>query len=276
MENLTAHELVDKFVKSGLMVGRNIIEEIVRRDDIYAHLSNIMREDRYWEIGKEGDAWSPIHTFFILGLKKDDRAFEILRYAIRYRVEELDDWIPADLPSILYSFGTTYFDEIKEIALDTSLDMYVRLAAIETLCAFGVVNNELTGGVAKLCKQLLMEERNEELIGLALPHIAEIKDEELFEMIKEFYIESEFAKDVIDIQGLTELHSGKSDNHEYTHSTKNLWEHFSKGNLDYRRRITEKAFKKPAVQIKTKKIGRNDPCPCGSGKKYKKCCGRVA
>ncbi|HPO29127.1 MAG TPA: SEC-C metal-binding domain-containing protein, partial [Caldisericia bacterium] len=23
-----------------------------------------------------------------------------------------------------------------------------------------------------------------------------------------------------------------------------------------------------------KKIGRNDPCPCGSGKKYKKCCGK--
>ncbi len=26
--------------------------------------------------------------------------------------------------------------------------------------------------------------------------------------------------------------------------------------------------------IKGEKIGRNDPCPCGSGKKYKKCCGR--
>ena len=23
-----------------------------------------------------------------------------------------------------------------------------------------------------------------------------------------------------------------------------------------------------------KKVGRNDPCPCGSGRKYKKCCGR--
>ena len=22
------------------------------------------------------------------------------------------------------------------------------------------------------------------------------------------------------------------------------------------------------------RVGRNDPCPCGSGKKYKKCCGR--
>ena len=31
--------------------------------------------------------------------------------------------------------------------------------------------------------------------------------------------------------------------------------------------------KKPARRTE-KKIGRNDPCPCGSGKKYKKCCGR--
>jgi SEC-C motif-containing protein len=28
------------------------------------------------------------------------------------------------------------------------------------------------------------------------------------------------------------------------------------------------------VRRETPKIGRNDPCPCGSGKKYKKCCGR--
>ncbi len=32
--------------------------------------------------------------------------------------------------------------------------------------------------------------------------------------------------------------------------------------------------KKSGTIIKEKKIGRNDPCPCGSGKKYKKCCGK--
>ncbi|WP_295815019.1 SEC-C metal-binding domain-containing protein, partial [uncultured Nitratireductor sp.] len=26
------------------------------------------------------------------------------------------------------------------------------------------------------------------------------------------------------------------------------------------------------LKPRTKKVGRNDPCPCGSGKKYKKCC----
>ena len=29
----------------------------------------------------------------------------------------------------------------------------------------------------------------------------------------------------------------------------------------------------PPMVKKTSDIGRNDPCPCGSGKKYKKCCG---
>ena len=29
----------------------------------------------------------------------------------------------------------------------------------------------------------------------------------------------------------------------------------------------------PVAQRPVEKIGRNDPCPCGSGKKYKKCCG---
>ena len=32
--------------------------------------------------------------------------------------------------------------------------------------------------------------------------------------------------------------------------------------------------KKSGTIVKGKKVGRNDPCPCGSGKKYKYCCGR--
>ena len=32
--------------------------------------------------------------------------------------------------------------------------------------------------------------------------------------------------------------------------------------------------KEMPYQRETPKVGRNDPCPCGSGKKYKKCCGK--
>ena len=33
-------------------------------------------------------------------------------------------------------------------------------------------------------------------------------------------------------------------------------------------------WRKSKVVVNENKVGRNDPCPCGSGKKYKKCCGK--
>jgi hypothetical protein len=40
-----------------------------------------------------------------------------------------------------------------------------------------------------------------------------------------------------------------------------------------RREEITKEFRKSKTVVKEKLPGRNDPCPCGSGKKYKKCCG---
>ena len=37
----------------------------------------------------------------------------------------------------------------------------------------------------------------------------------------------------------------------------------------------EEPLPPPVKPIHTEQsVGRNDPCPCGSGKKYKKCCGK--
>lgn len=44
-------------------------------------------------------------------------------------------------------------------------------------------------------------------------------------------------------------------------------------NISTNRGSDQTAAKKP-VKRSEKKVGRNDPCPCGSGKKYKNCCGR--
>ena len=40
--------------------------------------------------------------------------------------------------------------------------------------------------------------------------------------------------------------------------------------------IAKKYKQSKTVRRESPKIGRNDPCPCGSGKKYKHCCGRNA
>ena len=41
-----------------------------------------------------------------------------------------------------------------------------------------------------------------------------------------------------------------------------------------KRKELYKEQKRSTTIVKEKKVGRNEPCPCGSGKKYKHCCGR--
>ena len=42
-----------------------------------------------------------------------------------------------------------------------------------------------------------------------------------------------------------------------------------------RRKELYREQKKSGTSVKERKVGRNEPCPCGSGKKYKYCCGRA-
>ena len=41
-----------------------------------------------------------------------------------------------------------------------------------------------------------------------------------------------------------------------------------------KRKQNKKDYNRSQIVVKGDKVGRNDPCPCGSGKKYKKCCGK--
>ena len=76
-------------------------------------------------------------------------------------------------------------------------------------------------------------------------------------MLKDFKQVQEFVQYITDVMNNTRLWSNNG------HTPREL-----SGKL---RRTNLKLL--PSEPVKSKKIGRNDPCPCGSGKKYKKCCG---
>jgi uncharacterized protein len=50
----------------------------------------------------------------------------------------------------------------------------------------------------------------------------------------------------------------------------NAW---TKGNIEPEPFPLWAAANSPSAPVRTSKAGRNDPCPCGSGRKYKRCCG---
>lgn len=57
---------------------------------------------------------------------------------------------------------------------------------------------------------------------------------------------------------------------------KNSWEYTIEVDRDKPEDITdlEILLARPTPTTAERKVGRNEPCPCGSGEKYKKCCGR--
>ena len=46
------------------------------------------------------------------------------------------------------------------------------------------------------------------------------------------------------------------------------------GDVPEQTQVPEREKKQETYKREQPKVGRNDPCPCGSGKKYKHCCGR--
>ena len=54
------------------------------------------------------------------------------------------------------------------------------------------------------------------------------------------------------------------------------YNHVEEGQAQPRRRATAEAAKAETFVRSGRKVGRNEPCPCGSGKKYKHCCGRAS
>ena len=54
-----------------------------------------------------------------------------------------------------------------------------------------------------------------------------------------------------------------------------LSDHLQNAQASHGDEVSAAESKKKPVTADGRKVGRNDPCPCGSGKKYKNCCGKA-
>lgn len=87
----------------------------------------------------------------------------------------------------------------------------------------------------------------------------------------------DFSKEVLELFSweyirAVDLYDQNGDNKKAEHFKQRLVEIHSSFSDDVFLDIEDEWNQKPVV--KEDKIYPNDPCPCGSGKKYKKCCGK--
>ncbi len=122
--------------------------------------------------------------------------------------------------------------------------------------------------------------------------IADLPGPELLEEVRQAYADDLVDPSVADLEGIErDLARQEPRRHERYHvitdaiAEMEWWavfhseEALPRKSLEFQAPVPPPAFppmnyKAPQPFVRQPKIGRNDPCPCGSGRKFKKCCGK--
>ncbi len=264
---MPTEELVELMMDLGLYVNKTLALEIAQREDAVFWLKKVVQHGGNWYQGTRGDAWPPLHTIHILPLIKTEEALELLLDVARYKNWELREWLTEDVPSILVAFGESITKRLKEFAQDETLEAFARGTAASALVVFARKNPELENEVKNLLIELLNTTHDPTFAALVSMDLLSIGDSSVIPVIKkalkEDRIKSLFIRDIHD-KLETSMFYDEPDRH-----TKDPLNHFSRKNIEGLHSINYPEQEEPPRQ---EKVGRNDPCPCGSGKKYKKCC----
>ena len=271
--DMQTEELINELISSELLVPSKLAEEITRRQDAIPHLIHIIESKKYHELDGPGDGWATIHAIFILSTFKTPEVLAAILNLLKQYGENFDDWLTEDIPSVLVKFGIEAAEPLKEIVLDETIYIYTRNAASRALAVLAHQHPETRDSIVSMYREILKDD-NDELIDMLIDELAQFKDDDAFDEIKSVFERGIIDEFVINMEDVEHIYNTPDEQLGYHHDEKDPMDHFSPSNIEYlwKANYDDKYSRKLIELKKEKKIGRNDPCPCGSGKKYKKCC----
>jgi len=292
---------------------KEILQSIIdRRDEFIPELLNILEDtcQNAAALADQHDYFAHIYALYLLAQFREKSAYPLAcRLVSDPHVDDLlDDVITEGLPEILASLCAGEIELIKEVIENSQVDEFVRSAALKSLVilvAQGIkTRDEIMAYFASLFRGKL-ERDNSIVLSSLTEHSFQIYPEEVIkdielayreELIDPFYIEWPEIKQQLTNKKedvLAELGNNRSFRLiDDTIAELEHWACFNENYDDLDTTDEEELFSfaneldfddEPEHEISapqqepyrnTNKVGRNDPCPCGSGKKYKKCCGK--
>lgn len=275
---------------------RGVVDEFVRRGErMIKPLNDIVSKESHWTSSMP-EWWAVVHAVFILGAIDTKEAVLPLIRALRWAEAYDVDWIITALPSIFGKIGIPAMDELKKIAKDKANDWKVKTSAAMGLAAITINHPEVEDDIFPLIHSLLTDtEEDINLKGCVGNVLLDFARSEYKESLLAFCEEEKKAEektgedefkilafDEEDVKEVVSTHEKTL--YHYTEdwlsfydedeikSRQERWrreEEEEEEELEYLKEDEE--FLEPFTPEK-RKPGRNEPCPCGSGKKYKKCC----
>lgn len=232
------------------------------------------------------------YALFLLAEFKEKKAFPLILKMLSIPsldgYNALGDGLMEKLSSIMVSVFDGDFKGLNKIIENKNIDNYIRNIALETYIYFYKKNLIDKNDLIQLLKNLiLIYEYDDDIYNSILTVIINTRLIEMIPDVKllfendaiDYYIRGGYAEFIdylfnYDKEYTIDVISNIEDNMAW-------WYCFHKDEednkeFDYAKmeQAMNEFIKEDMNQniINYNKVGRNDPCPCGSGKKYKKCC----
>lgn len=299
-DSLTDEALLELLVTEADRLPRAAVDEfLARAPRIIAPLTALVSARESWQ--QEIPAWwSPIHATYLLGAIGHPSVIPALILAMEHAEAQDCDWITDEIPSILGRLGAQTRPPLITLLNDRSRSPYLRATAMEALAAttladpvdadsiFGLIvaclddpaeDEYLCDIVGNLLLDFRRSEHKDTLLAFAREQERKRRPDPLFPLaFSETDVVEAFAKPSPTLR----------------HYTRNWLDFYSASAIAQRQARWQEEDRLQTEQDDPEKhpldhdlldllpvepivrsgpkIGRNDPCPCGSGKKYKKCC----
>lgn len=295
-------EIIKKIEYNKGTFPKNEIEELIKRkDEAVPVLLDIIKKvrDNPKKFINNSNYFAHIYAVYLLAQFRSSELFplfiDILNFQGEMPHDLFGDVICEAAGRIIASVYSGDIQTIKDLIENEKVDEYVRghgLRALAILALYGTLDRK---EVLDYYKGLLnggLKDQHPYVLGEVVVYADDLYPEELYNDIKKAFEEDKIDESVIGMKSID--YTLKESRNKVLKDTKDnihmrlidntieemeYWYCFY---IDYEKRKSKRineyrmrdSYEKVNTEIISNKlnIGRNDPCPCGSGKKYKKCC----
>lgn len=301
------HQETEWLYCNGLYIGEEKLKTILSlpRDTLIQDLELVLQDsiNRYGHFRKLDDenGWDEakmnfvVHAIYLLGELKATESieaiFEVLSQSDEYLELYLGDFLTSMLWEPVYKVAANNLEACKQFMFKPGIDTYARTTFLDMVEQLALHNPERREEAANWFADLIqfflnsdLEDNviDSDLIALMICNIIYFRGSELLPEIEKLFEREIVSKGICgDWKDVREAikQPDKYDKRKVILSIKDRYEEVTSTWAGYNEKENNwnyeynDYFEPRNIPIRAEpKIGRNEPCPCGSGKKYKKCC----
>lgn len=221
---------------------------------------------------EDDDYWVPLHAWRALKALMP-AGLELLISGLNLVCE--DEWAQDEIPEVIAAARNAAIEPLAGFIMQADNEVQARFLAIDALAQVGKTNSSLRAkAIGRLTECLQASAAAEsELNGYLIAQLIDLKAADSLPVITAAFAEERVA---VSISGdLEDVEIGLGVRTE--RSTPRPDYHAKAGDSDETdQHDAEEMPRMEPVRRETPKVGRNEPCPCGSGRKFKKCCALIS